>query len=486
MSAFAIRPLRNFGFFAPIFLVLGLQTLGCQQASPPTAAISGSKTDDAEKTASREEAPATAEETDPEKLLEQMVKVYKAAASYEDAGELFLRVEAEGGQKEESRPIPFSVAFERPNKVRIHSLDASVIADGDKLRALTQSLEDEVLVLPCPEQLNTENIFSDKLLSAAVRGQLEVMLPQLVLLVDADPVKDLAGEGKPTLLEDAIFKGEKCRRVAVHGSRGTSVFWIAPKTKLLTKYEFPSDAFKEKFSVSSCAIWAEMPGARIDNKIAAEAFKMEIPESAKLVKRLLPPPPAPPSALLAQTPGDFSFVDFKGGSVTRDSLKGKIVVLDLWATWCGWCFKGFPNLEEVYGQFKDNDKVVILAVNTDEATVSDAKVRKSFEDAQLTIPIVRDQQGAKDKIFQVPGLPTMVILGADGTIEDYHIGYDANLTDTLPAKLKRLLSGESLAKEELEKYEKARKEYDQQLSDALVDGDGHSPAAVAQQNGGGQ
>lgn len=485
MSAFAIRPLRNFGFFAPILLVLGLQTLGCQQASPPTAAISGSKTDDAEKTTSRAEAPATVEETDPAKLLERMVATYKKAKSYEDAGELFLAFEA-GGEKDESRPIAFSVAFERPNKVRIHSLDASVVADGDKLRAMTQSLEDEVLVLPCPETLDTANIFSDKLLSAAVRGQLDLILPQLTLLVDADPIKVLAGDAEPTLLEDATFKGEKCRRVAVKGSQGTSVFWISPKTNLLAKYELPSEALKEKLALTKCSIWAEMQGARIDNTIPADAFKMEIPESAKLLNRLLLPPPAPPSALLAQTPGDFSFVDFKGGSVTRDSLKGKIVVLDLWATWCGWCFKGFPNLEEVYGQFKDNDKVVILAVNTDEATVSDAMVRKSFADAQLTIPIVRDQQGAKDKIFQVPGLPTMVILGADGTIEDYHIGYDANLTDTLPAKLKRLLAGESLAKEELEKYEKARKEYDQQLSDALVDGDGHSPASVAQKSVGGQ
>jgi thiol-disulfide isomerase/thioredoxin len=485
MLAIAIHPLKRFGLFTPILLVLGLQTLGCQQSSPPPAAISGTKADDVEKTASHEQAAPAVDETDPVKLLEQMVNVYQKATSYEDAGELFLTIEGEGGQKDESRPIPFSLAFERPNKVRIHSLDASVVADGDKLRATTQSLEDEVLVLPCPETLSIANIFSDKLLSAAVRGQLDLMLPQLVLLVDADPLKELVGEEKPTLLEDAVFKDEKCHRVSVTGPQGTSVFWIAPKTYLLRKFEFPTNAFKEKFSVTKCSIWAEMQGARTDNKIAANAFKMEIPDGVKLLKRLLPPPPAPPSALLAQMPADFSFLDFNGGSVTRDSLKGKIVVLDLWATWCGWCFKGFPNLEEVYRQFKDNDKVVILAVNTDEATVSDAKVRKSFEDAQLTIPIVRDQQEAKDKVFQVPGLPTMVILGTDGTIEDYHIGYDANLSETLPAKLKRLLLGESLAKEELEKYEKARKDYDQQLSEALVD-DGPAPAAVAQQTADGQ
>ena len=70
--------------------------------------------------------------------------------------------------------------------------------------------------------------------------------------------------------------------------------------------------------------------------------------------------------------------------------EGKVVVLDMWATWCGWCFEGFPNLQKVYDQFKDNDKVVILAVNTDDITVSDERSREAFAKAELTIPIVRD------------------------------------------------------------------------------------------------
>jgi len=308
------------------------------------------------------------------------------------------------------------------------------------------------------------------MLAEAMRGQLNVQLPQLPLLLAAEPLKELAEGDKPITLEDTEFRGETCQRVAVRGSQGTTVFWISPENHLLRKIEFPTDAMKQKFSLSSCSLWAEFNGARANTPIAAEAFTVNIPDGTKLLKRFLAPPPTAPSSLLAQVPADFVFINLQGEPVNRESLKDKIVVLDMWATWCSWCFEGFPNLEKVYQQYKDNDRIVILAVSRDEPSVSDEQLRQAFQKAKLSIPIVRDQEQLTGKVFQVEGLPTMVILGADGTVQDYHIGYDANLANTLPKKLDRLLAGESLAKDELDKYEEERKAYEQQLSEAVADG----------------
>ena len=108
------------------------------------------------------------------------------------------------------------------------------------------------------------------------------------------------------------------------------------------------------------------------------AFHMEVPPTAKLVNKfILPPPPALPP-LLGQSPGHFQFVDLDGQQVERESLAGKVVVLDLWATWCGWCFEGLPLLESVYQKYKDDDRVVILAVSKEETAVSNERVRQSF------------------------------------------------------------------------------------------------------------
>ncbi|MBI3839603.1 MAG: redoxin domain-containing protein [Planctomycetia bacterium] len=448
-------------------LAMLLASTGCQERSTPAPQSSTT-------------AAIPASPGDAGKLLAEMVDAYKTATSYEDAGELHITAESDDGQKEESPPIPFSVAFERPNKFRVHSLQASVVGDGQKLRATADSLSDQVLVLPVPEQLSAEIFSADELLESSMRGQIGLGLPQISLLLDADPLKTLAEGDKPVVLEDATFQDEMCHRVSVQGPQGTAVFWIDRKSHLLRKYEFPSAEFKQNFSLAKCSIWAEFNGAQTNTVIAADAFKMEIPASAKLLKQFFAPPPEPPSPLLARTPDNFVFIDLKGSPVERDSLKDKVVVLDMWATWCGWCFKGFPNLEKVYQQFKDNDKVVILAVNKDEPTVSDAAVQGSFDKASLHIPIVRDQQKLTDRVFQAENLPTMVILGADGTVQVYHMGYDANLAETLPKKIKRLLAGENLAKEEIGQYEQEQKEYEQKLSEALVDDTSAGSSDVAE------
>jgi thiol-disulfide isomerase/thioredoxin len=442
-------------------LAVLVATVGCGQGSKklPTASVSGGSETPA--------SPAASQKVDPAELLQQMVAVYREAPAYEDAGELVIAAES-NGEKQRSPVIPFSVAFERPNKIRVHSLEASIVANGEKLQASADSLAGQVLTLPCPEKITAQNLESDALLVQAMRGQIDVAMPQLALLVDEDPIRKIAGDGAPTAMPDAELNGEMVHRVAIEGQSGTSVFWISPKSKLLVQYEFPTKAFQEKHSLASASITLELKGAKVEPQIAAEAFKFDVPEGAKLLSRFLPPPPEPPSPILGQKPAGFTFVKLDGGSVTPESLEGKVVVLDMWATWCGWCFEGFPNLQKVYDQFKDNDKVVILAVNTEDVTVSDEKVQAAFEKAKLTIPIVRDGKKAADEIFQVQGLPTMVILGADGAVEDYHIGYDANLAETLPKKIDRLLSGESLAKEELDKFKGQLEEYKKKEADALV------------------
>jgi len=119
---------------------------------------------------------------------------------------------------------------------------------------------------------------------------------------------------------------------------------------------------------------------------------------------------------------------------------------------------------------------VFLAVNKDDPAISNAKVEQAFKNNNLTIPIVRDVEQITDRVLHLEGLPTTVVLGADGTIQDYHVGFDPKLTESLPPKLERLLNGDNLAQQELEAFEREKQAYEERLSKVLVDSVEQPPA----------
>ncbi len=407
-----------------------------------------------------------ASEPTPRQHLAALAKRYSQANTYQDAGE--LRFLVDGAPEDEYRTLPFSVALERPNKVRLHALDTMSVADGEKFRAIVQSLPGQVLSLPCPQALKLSALDQDEMLRQAMRGQLDVDMPQLVLLLAEDPMDTISRDCTPLQLPDSEFQGKKCGRIALQGPSGKAVLWIEKDSGLLVKYEFPLDEIRKQFPLAR--LWAEFRGAKVDEAVDAVAFQVELPGEVKLVNQFVMPPPDEPPAILSQPVDEFTFVTLDGTALGNQSLAGKVVVIDLWATWCGWCFEGLPLLEQVYQQYKDNDQVEFLAVSKDDPAVTNAKVQEAFAKHNLTVPIARDLEQVADRVFQLKGLPTTIVLGRDGTVQDYHIGYDAHLAETLPAKIDRLLDGENLAQQHLDQYHEAKRLYEQRLSEVLVGG----------------
>jgi thiol-disulfide isomerase/thioredoxin len=61
----------------------------------------------------------------------------------------------------------------------------------------------------------------------------------------------------------------------------------------------------------------------------------------------------------------FDFKDYEGNQSTAD-LKGKVVFINFWASWCPPCIAEFPSIEKFYSKFKDNDKIVFVMINLDD------------------------------------------------------------------------------------------------------------------------
>jgi thiol-disulfide isomerase/thioredoxin len=99
-------------------------------------------------------------------------------------------------------------------------------------------------------------------------------------------------------------------------------------------------------------------------------------------------------------------------------LKGKVVVLDFWATWCGPCVQGLPKVSEVTKKLADQG-VVFVACNLgeDKATIETFLTKK-----QLSIAVALCDQALGGK-FGVNGIPHTVVIGTDGVVKKVHVGF---------------------------------------------------------------
>ena len=110
-----------------------------------------------------------------------------------------------------------------------------------------------------------------------------------------------------------------------------------------------------------------------------------------------------------------------GKEVTLSALKGKVVLLDFWATWCGPCKASMPLIEELHREFAGRE-VVFLALNTGESNPDTA--RKFFTEKGYTSRCLLEAD-AVSVAYGVSGLPTLLIVGRDGKVTHVHRGFGA-------------------------------------------------------------
>ena len=126
--------------------------------------------------------------------------------------------------------------------------------------------------------------------------------------------------------------------------------------------------------------------------------------------------------VVGTTAPDFQAEDLEGDLVSVADYAGRVVLLNVWATWCPPCLEEMPSMQRLYEEFSQDD-FEILAVSVDapfgeldRGGMPGGQVEAFAQRFGLTFPILRDPEGRIQRVYQTTGVPETFLIGRDGII----------------------------------------------------------------------
>jgi peroxiredoxin len=132
----------------------------------------------------------------------------------------------------------------------------------------------------------------------------------------------------------------------------------------------------------------------------------------------------------------FTLQSNAGGQVSLASLKGKVVMVNFWATWCVPCRQEMPHLQALYEKYNGLG-FELLAVNVEKNNAEGA--RKWLQETPVTFPVLFDPENQVTKLYKVQTMPSTVIIGRDGTMRFMHNGYKPGYENDYQTQVRALL-----------------------------------------------
>ena len=145
---------------------------------------------------------------------------------------------------------------------------------------------------------------------------------------------------------------------------------------------------------------------------------------------------APTTGVGAKAP-DFTLTGIDGKAYTLSSFRGRVVVVDFWATWCPPCQASIPVFNRIYETFKGQG-VVVLGVSINSSPGSMAKIRQFAKDYKVQYPLLWDNNNVADA-YGVQSIPTAFVIDKNGNISERHLGYSYGEFQEFSSEIEGLL-----------------------------------------------
>ncbi len=141
------------------------------------------------------------------------------------------------------------------------------------------------------------------------------------------------------------------------------------------------------------------------------------------------------AATLQQAAPDFTLPSAAGPNLRLQEQRGRVVMLNFWATWCGPCRREMPQLNRLYTKYKSSG-FVLVGVNVDEDSRNAVGVSSKLG---VQFPVVFDSAKRVSHLYDLETMPSTVLIDRDGRVRFVHPGYREGLEDTYDRQIAELL-----------------------------------------------
>jgi thiol-disulfide isomerase/thioredoxin len=379
-------------------------------------------------------APSTQASIDPaaQALLTKVAAAY-ATQPLVVEGSLSIDFDVAGMKQQRTSKLAGSAISPTQFKHEIEG-EVQIVVDGESSNILDLK-QNQYLTTKLEKAANIE---SDKLVIAMLREQ----NPALLLSVTGGASQLLFVNGESVTVDAGASTAELDVLLAT-GEKELTRYYVEKATGRIERVEVDFRGVLEREGASqikSASAVIRYTKTDLTSTASAASFAFKPPadaiEASRTQGKELLGAAGESTQLVGKPAPAFDLADPEGKTISLVSLKGNVVVLDFWATWCGPCRVTLPLLDKVATEHAGRD-VVVLAINVGE----DAGTVSSYlAEQKLAVTALLDKDTAVSKAYFANAIPQTVVIGRDGVVRHVSIGatsnYETELRGQIDAALK--------------------------------------------------
>ncbi len=356
-----------------------------------------------------------------ESLLQGVTAAYRGFSSYDIEGHSYMVMSLAG--VEQRADVPFRLAGAKPARVRSEIMNPSMsyvnISDGSKtwiyLPQLQQYTETDAAPLTSAGGSAGE-IGNAMAAGTPIQRYLSARQGLLAARVLGEAAVEVGGNSVNCAVVEAQYATPDSARLELSPNR----FWIDRARRLVLR-----DSLQVKVAGGPNGVPVTMSTVTTFSKLDIgqalpdTIFTFHPPAGAVKVDQFTQPGVAEPvSPLVGKPAEDFTLSDLSGRKQRLSALKGKVVLLDFWATWCGPCRRELPTIVKLHKELAPKG-LAVVAVNVGEPDVT---VDRFLKRNQITLPVWLDLTAEVSSKYGASSIPTLVVIDRKGNVTAHKIG----------------------------------------------------------------